>query len=196
MKKTYFSISDYRPARPKVIIKLAATVTLTLFLMTNNGQASTPDNYSVETKNKIEDVRVAQLPERSSSDVTFEESKLTISLHDNEATCADMMNAAVQRLGLNSEVLNSNSNLIDMMMDELQTVPASKVTADYDSHDRSLEFVFMLKGGLIASVSKSADSIDNDRVLLTFVYKRNVVWAGEVNLNEVAEHIRSIDSKL
>ena len=196
MKKTYFSISDYRPVRPKVIIKLAATVTLTLFLMTNDGHAATPDNYIVDTKNKIEDVRSAQLSERSSSDVTFEESKLTISLHDNEPTCADMMNAAVQRLGLNDEEMNSNSNLIDKMMDELQTVPASRVTADYDSHDHSLEFVFMLKGELIASVSKSADSIDNDRVLLTFVYKRNVVWAGEVNLNEVAKHIRSIDSKL
>lgn len=196
MKKTYFSILDYHPNRPKVIIKLAATVTLTLFLMTNKGQAAKPDNYTVNAQNKIEDVRVTQLHERNSSDVTFEESKLTISLHDNEATCADMINAAVQRLGLNDEALNDNSSLIDMMMGGLKSVPATKVTADYDSRDHSLEIVFLLKGGLLVSVSKSVSSIDNDYVLLTFIYKRNVVWAGEVSLNEVAEHICSIDSKL
>ena len=196
MKIKYFSPSEFRPKPMKVVIKLAAALTLTLTLMTNTGQAATFDRYVVDAENKIEDARVAPMPDCNSSDVTLEFPKLTISLHDNEASCADMMTAAVQRLKLSAESLDDNKDLIDRMTDCLCTIPAVKVTADYDSYGHSLEFDFLLEGGLIASVSKTANTVDNDHALLTFIYKRNVVWAGEVGLSEVAEHIQSIDSKL
>lgn len=196
MKRTYFSPSEVRPKPMKVVIQLAAALTLTLTLMTNTGQAETCDRYAVDAENKIEDARVAPMPDRNSSDVTFEFPKLTISLHDNEATCADMMTAAVQRLKLSAEAQDENKDLIDKMTDCLHSIPATKVTADYDSYGHSLEFVFLLEGGLIASVSKAANTMDNNYALLTFIYKRNVVWADEVSLSEVAEHIQSIDSKL
>lgn len=197
MKRNYIPVSEYLKETEKYIKKVAATVTLTLFLMSNMVQAAAPGNYSSEAGAKIEDARAISLPERNGTDVTFGDPKVTISLNENlYSNCSDMMNKAVARLGFDEKASVHNKPLIDIMTESLSSIPATKVTADFDSADQSLEFVFLLKGGLVVSVSKSVASVDNDRALLTFVYKRNVVWVGNVPLSDVAQHIQSIDSKL
>ena len=197
MKSNYIPVSEYLKETKKYIKKVAASITLTLFLMSNTVQATAPSNYSSEMGVKIEDARAISLPERNGADVTFGDPKVTISLNENlYANCSDMMNKAVLRLGFDDKASMQNKHLIKIMTESLSSIPATKVTADFDTADQSLEFVFLLEGGLIVSVSKLVATVDNDTALLTFVYKRNVVWVGNVPLSDVAQHIQSIDSKL
>lgn len=197
MKRNYIPVSEYLKETEKYIKKVASSVTLTLFLMSNTVQATAPNNYSSEMGAKIEDARAISLPERNGTDVTFGDPQVTISLNENlYANCSDMMNKAVLRIGFDDKASIQNKHLIEIMTECLSSIPATKVTADFDTTDQSLEFVFLLKGGLIVSVSKPVATVDNDTALLTFVYKRNVVWVGNVPLSDVAQHIQSIDSKL
>lgn len=197
MKCNFVSFEEYWRNLNKVIVEVTASVTLTLFLMSNDVQVAAANSYGVDDKTIIEDAHSTQVSDSRSTDVTFKDSNLVISLRDNVGcSCADMMATAFGRISVTGQQREQIRLLSDLMVNRLKTVPAVKVTADFDSSDRCLEYVFLLNHDLIASVSKSVDSVDDDFALLTFIYKRNVVWAGNVKLSEVADHIRSIDSQL
>ena len=78
MKCNFVSFEEYWRNLNKVIVEVTASVTLTLFLMSNDVQVAAANSYGVDDKTIIEDAHSTQVSDSRSTDVTFKDSNLVI----------------------------------------------------------------------------------------------------------------------
>lgn len=78
----------------------------------------------------------------------------------------------------------------------LRMIDAEKVTADKNSEDKSLEFVFLLKQGVMVSVDKTLESFKDNQALVTFVHQREVLYSDVMDMGGLAACVQTIVGKL
>ena len=78
----------------------------------------------------------------------------------------------------------------------LSKIDIVKATADTDSDDKSLEMVLLLDKGVMVSIEKPSEAIDDNKALVTFIHQGEVLYSNVMDMDEMSDRVQAMESKL
>lgn len=197
MFKNYITVEKALDRVKRTAVKIVgATFVITLFSFVGiDAQAAENITYTVPTTAQTEHV---MLMDKSMVSVPVEtgQHKIAVQMELLKYDTVDKLTAAFFSLGLDAVEYPLYSQLFVKMAVHLSKIDIVKATADTDTDDRSLELVLLLDKGVMVSVEKPFDTIDNNSALVTFVHQGEVLYSNVMDMDTMSGLVQTMESKL
>ena len=198
MIKNYITVEKAmeRVKRTAVKVVVGATFVITLFSFSGvDAQAAENITYTMPTTAQTEHV---MMMDKSMVSVPVEtgQHQMAVQMELLKYDTVDKLTAAFFSLGLDVEEYPSYSQLFVKMAVPLSKIDIVKATADTDNDDKSLELVLLLDKGVMVSVEKPFDTIDNNNALVTFVHQGEVLYSNVMDIDAMSHLVQTMESKL
>ena len=196
MIKNYITVEIALDRVKRSFIKVAVGVTFTLFSFIGvDAQAVEHITYTLPTATQIEQVvmldnSMVMVP------VGTEQHRMAVQMELVKYDTVDKLTDAFFSLDLDEDDYSSYRRLFIKMAMPLSKIDIVKATADTDPDDKSLEMVLLLDKGVMVSVEKTSESIDDNNALVTFVHQGIVLYSNVMDIDEMSDHVLAMESKL
>lgn len=184
MKKEYKKVADlaFRQIRPLTQFALGAF----MFFCTNTDVLAAETNSYEVTPVVIEHV-IREIPMQNEHD-------LSICVSDNLETTTDKFNLAFEQDNnrKTEEAVKAHSFVLEAVKD----VDIEKVKYELNSVLDVANYTMLLPHGLLLSVSKSLETIDDDTLTFSIFHARKLLVSDMVHANVLSEYISNVQSRL
>lgn len=196
MIKNYITVERALDRVKRSLVKASVGVTFTLFSFTGvDTLAAEHITYTLPTAAQTEQVvmldnSMVMVP------VGTEQHRMAVQMELVKYDTVDKLTDAFFSLDLDEDDYSSYRRLFIKMAMPLSKIDIVKATADTDPDDKSLEMVLLLDKGVMVSVEKTSESIDDNNALVTFVHQGNVLYSNVMDIDEMSDRVLAMESKL
>ena len=196
MIKNYITVERALDKVQRSFIKVTLGVTFTLFSFTGlDALAAEHITYTLPTAAQIEQV-VTLDKSLVSVPVDTEQHRMAVQMELVKYDTIDKLTDAFFSLDLGEDDYSSYHQLFIKMAMPLSKIDIVKATADTDSDDKSLEMVLLLDKGVMVSIEKPSEAIDDNKALVTFIHQGEVLYSNVMDMDEMSDRVQAMESKL